>query len=88
MSVILNVAPVGLSTTSTAGLLRQVRIVCLVTLLFNAQFRDQVRIKDNLQLIKGISNVLQRLLKYFNGLAISTSFILSISSNFTVVFVL
>ena len=35
------------------------------------QFSDQVRIKLISQLIKGIPRVLQKLLKYFNGTAIS-----------------
>ena len=35
------------------------------------QFADQVRIRLILQLIKGISIVLQKLLKYFNDKAIS-----------------
>ena len=40
------------------------------------QFDDQVKIILILQLIKGISRALQKLLKYFNGTAIS-AFIIS-----------
>ena len=38
------------------------------------QFADQVRIS---QLINSISRVLQKLLKYFDGTIISTTFVLS-----------
>ena len=40
---------------------------------------DQVRIKLISQLIKGISRVLQKLLKYFSGTALLTSFVLAAS---------
>ena len=46
--------------------------------LFAAEIRqsaDQVRMKLISQLIIGISRVLQKLLNYFNGTAISTSFV-------------
>ena len=39
------------------------------------QFDDHVKIRLTSQLIKGISKVLQKLLKYFNGTIISTSFV-------------
>ena len=38
-------------------------------------FFDRVNIRLNAQLINGISNVLQRILRYFNGTIISTSFV-------------
>ena len=38
-------------------------------------FYDHVKIRLTSQLIKGISKVLQKLLKYFNGTIISTSFV-------------
>ena len=44
------------------------------------QFADQVKIRLTLQLIKGISRALQKLLQYFNGNIISTLFISSSSS--------
>ena len=40
------------------------------------QFTNHVRTRVISKLIKGISNVLQKLLKYFNSTAISTSFVL------------
>ena len=41
-----------------------------------AQPADQVRMRSISQLISGISRVLQKLLKYFDGTAISTSLVL------------
>ena len=43
------------------------------------QFADQVKIRLISQLVKGISRVLQKLPKYFNGTIISTSFVPSFS---------
>ena len=40
------------------------------------------------QLINGISRVFQKLLKYFNGIIISTSFVLPSSGIFPVIFIL
>ena len=40
------------------------------------------------QLIKGISRVLQKLLRYFNGTIISTYFSLSAAGVFPVIFIL
>ena len=40
------------------------------------------------QLIKGISRVLQKLLKYFNGTIISTSFVLLSAGVFPIIFIL
>ena len=40
------------------------------------------------QLINGISKILQKLLKYFNGAAISTSFALPSAGVFPVIFIL
>ena len=40
------------------------------------------------QLVNGISRVLQNLLKYFNGLAISTCFVLPAAGVFPVIFIL
>ena len=36
---------------------------------------DQVKIKDTSQLLNGISKVLKKLLRYFNGTAALTSFL-------------
>ena len=41
--------------------------------LITTEFLDQVKISSILQLIKGISRVLQKLLRYFSGTIISTS---------------
>ena len=49
---------------------------------------DHVKIKLTSQLIKGISRVLQKLLKYFNGTIISTSFSLLLLGVFPVIFIL
>ena len=53
-----------------------------VTNLFSklviTQVADQFKDKDTSQLINGISSVLQKLLKYFNGTEISTSFVPSL----------
>ena len=40
------------------------------------------------QLIHGISRVLQKLLRYFNGTIISTSFSLPVAGAFPVIFIL
>ena len=47
---------------------------------------DQDKIRLISQLIKGISRVLQKLLKYFNGTAVLTSFVLPSSGVFPVIF--
>ena len=52
------------------------------------QFADHVKISSTSQLIKGISKVVQKLLKYFNGTIISTSCILPSSQVWPVIFVL
>ena len=60
-----------------------------VVLYVNTQLGDQVKIKDTSKSIKGISIVLQKLLKYFNDTAISTfSFSISLPSNFLAILVL
>ena len=41
-----------------------------------------------LQLIKGISRVLQKLLKYFNGIAILTFFVLPSAGFFPIILIL
>ena len=52
------------------------------------QALDHVKIRLTSQLISGISRVLQKLLKYFNGTIISTSFVLPAARVFPVVFIL
>ena len=82
MSVILNVAFVGLLIAATAG------SASLVALLVNTQFSDHVKIRFISQLIYGMSAVLQKLLKCFNGTAISASFSVLLSSSFPVIVVI
>ena len=50
------------------------------------QVDNHVRIRLISQLIKGISRMLQNLLKYFNGATILTSFVLSAAGFFSVIF--
>ena len=52
------------------------------------QSSDQVKMRLISQLINGISRVLQKLLKYFNDTAISTSFVFLAARDFPVVLVL
>ena len=85
MSVILNVAPVGLFISATAGLVSGSG--SLVALLVITQFSYKFKIRFISQLINGIPSVLQKLLKYFNGTAISTSFSVSLPSNPPVILV-
>ena len=49
---------------------------------------DHVKIRLTSQLINSISRVLQKLLKYFNGTIISTSFVLPAAGVFPVIFIL
>ena len=49
---------------------------------------DHVKIRSTSQLISGISRVLQKLLEYFNGTIISTSFELPLLGVFPVIFTL
>ena len=67
MSVTLNVAFAGLLTLVTPGFPPWAETASLVALLVKAQFSDHVKIRFILQLINGMSSVLQKLLKYFNG---------------------
>ena len=49
------------------------------------QDSDHVKIRLTSQLINGISRVLQKLLKYFNGTIISASFVLPLLGVFPVI---
>ena len=65
----------------TTGTQRSVSVIAKVVTRFPLEmtkFADQVRIRLILQLIKGISRVLQKLLKYFNGTVISAFLISSL----------
>ena len=68
VSFISNVASVGETS------LRVVTII-LFSMLVITEFSGQVKIKDTLQLINTMSKLLQKLLWYINGTAISTSFL-------------
>ena len=75
VSVIVYVALVGLIIAAVRRFVT--RIASLYALFVISQFSDQVRVKDTSQLISGISKVLQKLLKYFNGTTILTLFFLN-----------
>ena len=66
MSSILNVAPAGTLISSTGGL-------ALGSASVITQYLEQVKDKDTSQLINGISNVFQKLLRCFNETENSTS---------------
>ena len=82
MSVILNVAFVGLLIAATARFTSG--FASLVALLVNTQFSVYVKMRFISQFINGMPSVLQKLLKYFNGTTISASFSVSLPSNFPV----
>ena len=67
MSFIINVASVEEESL-------RVFVISLLSRLVITQFSDQVKVKDTSQLISGMSKHLQKLLKYFNGTAVSTFF--------------
>ena len=52
------------------------------------KFADHIRIKLISQLNKGVSSVLQKLLKHFNGAVASKSLVLTSSGVFPVIFTL
>ena len=72
VSVILNLVHIG--QTISVNLRAASESEFLLTLLFITQFLDQVKVRFISQLISGISSVLKKLLKHFNGRAISTFF--------------
>ena len=82
MSVILNIAFVGLLTATAAGFPPWAGTASRVALFVNTQFSVHVKIRFISQLINGMSSVLQKLLKCFNGATVATSFVLLIPSNF------
>ena len=73
MSVILDAAFLGVSTATTAGSVSG--SASLITQLVITQFSDQVKVRFISQLINGISSVIKKLLKCFNGTTISTFFL-------------
>ena len=85
VSVILNVAFLGLLTSDNAG--SASGSASLVDLLVNRQFSGQVKIRFISQLINSISSVFQKLLKCFNGTRTLTSFSVLLPSNLPVTLV-
>ena len=70
-SLILKIISVGLIIPAIAG--SASGSASLVAFFVTTQFSDQVKVKDTSQLINGMSNVLQKLFKCFNGTKISIS---------------
>ena len=70
-SVILSVAPVGALSLTTGG----PASTCLCSKLVITQFLFHFSSKNISQLINGIFSALQKLPKYFNGIANSISFV-------------
>ena len=66
---IARLAPVGAPSLTTGGSAS----TCLCFQLVITQFLFHFNSKDTSQLINGIFNALQKLPKYFNGIAVSTS---------------
>ena len=73
MSVISNVAFVGAVISGTGGLAIGSASCVLSSVI--TPFSDQLKVTDTSQLINGIFNVFQKLLKCFNGSENSTSFV-------------
>ena len=67
MSVLLNIAPVR---AAIAGLSPYAAVVMISV---KTQLLDQAKAKDTSQVINGISNILQKLLRCFNGTTILRS---------------
>ena len=86
MSVILNVVFVRLLTAATGGFAPG--SASLVALLVITHFSDQVKTRFISQLINGISSVLQKLIKYFNGTTISTFSSVLLPSNYPAMLIL
>ena len=81
MSSILTVAPAGTLISSTGGL-------ALGSASVITQYLEQVKDKDTSQLINGISNVFQKLLRCFNETENSTSFVFPSLAVFPVILAL
>ena len=63
MSVILNAALVGAFIASIAGLFPWAALAAYVAIVVKRQFSDEVKVRNISELIKGMSRVLQKLLK-------------------------
>ena len=79
VSVTLNVAFEGLLISDIAG--STPGLASVVALLVITQLSDQVKIRFISQLINSVCSTFQKLLRYFNGTAISTSFSVLLPSN-------
>ena len=75
-------------TTGTYGFVSVITNFPAPVELVITQSLDQAKSRLTSQLIKGISRVLHKLLKYFNGTIISTSFVLFAAGVFPVIFTL
>ena len=75
VSVILNIAFVRACIAGIAGLSSWGTLAVCAAISVKTQFSDQVKIKDTSKLIKGMSRLLQKLLKCFNGTTISRFFL-------------
>ena len=75
-SFIATVAPVGLSFVTTGG----PESTCTSSKLVITQFLPHYNSKDISQLINGMFNALQKLPKYFNGIANSISCVPSLTA--------
>ena len=75
-------------TTGTKSFVSVIANLIAPVELVITQVDDQVKMRLTSQLINGISRVLQKLLKYFNGTIISTSFVLPSAGVFPVIFIL
>ena len=76
VSVILNVAFVGASVLSLAGLSPWASLAVCVVISVKTRFSDHVKVNDTSQLIEVMSKALQKLLNYFNGTTISRFFLI------------
>ena len=63
MSVILNATLVGAFIAGIAGLFPWAALAAYVAIVVKRQFSDEVKVRNISQLIKGMSRVLQKLLK-------------------------
>ena len=81
MSVILNVAFVGARIAGLAGFPHSGGLASCVVISVKTQFPDHAKVKDTSKLIKGMSKVHQKLLKYFNGTTISRLFLVFMFSS-------
>ena len=75
MFVILNFAFVGACIGGLAGLSPGVAAAVCSVISVKTQFSHHFKVKDTSQLIKGMSTLLQKLLKSFNGTIILRLFL-------------